>query len=77
MRLAGHVACMGEKRGCIGFYWGNWRERDHWGDLGIEGWNIRMDLQEVGFEYMDWIGPAQDRYRWWRIVGAGMNIWFP
>ena len=25
--------------------------------------NIRMDLQEVGCEYMDWIGLAQDRDR--------------
>jgi len=24
--------------GCIGSYWGNWRERDHWGDLGVDGW---------------------------------------
>ena len=23
--------------------------------------NIRVDLQEVGCEYMDWIGVAQDR----------------
>ena len=23
--------------------------------------NIRMDLQEVGCRYMDWIGMAQDR----------------
>jgi len=20
--------------------WGNWREGDHWGDLGIDGWII-------------------------------------
>ena len=26
MRRAGHVACMGEERGCIGSYWGNRRE---------------------------------------------------
>jgi hypothetical protein len=25
--------------------------------------NIRMDLQEVGCGYMDWIGQAQDRDR--------------
>jgi len=22
------------------YWWGNWRERDHWGDLGIVGWII-------------------------------------
>ena len=40
MRWAGHVARMGEERGCIGSWWGNRREGDHWGDLGIEGWII-------------------------------------
>jgi hypothetical protein len=34
---AGHVARMGEERGCIRSWWGNRRERDHWGDLGIDG----------------------------------------
>ena len=33
---AGHVARMGEERGCIGSWWGNWRE----GDLGVDGWII-------------------------------------
>ena len=28
MRWVGHVARMGEERGCIGFWWGNRRERD-------------------------------------------------
>ena len=31
------------------------RPRRRWAD------NIRMDLQEVGCVYMDWIGLAQDR----------------
>jgi len=37
---AGHVARMGEERGCIGSWWGNRREGDHWGDLGVDGWII-------------------------------------
>jgi len=37
MRLAGHVARMGEERGRIGSWWGNWREGDHWEDLGVDG----------------------------------------
>ena len=36
-RWAGHVARMGEERGCIGSWWGSRRERDHWGGLGVDG----------------------------------------
>jgi len=37
MRWAGHVARMGEERECIGSWWGNRREEDRWGDLGVDG----------------------------------------
>jgi len=40
MRWAGHVARMGEERGCIGSCWGNRKEGDHWGELGVDGWII-------------------------------------
>jgi len=40
MRWAGHVARMVEERGYIGSWWGNRREGDHWGDLGVDGWII-------------------------------------
>ena len=26
--------------GCVGSWWGNRREGDHWGDLGVDGWII-------------------------------------
>ena len=129
--------------GCIGAWWGNRREGDHWGDLGRDGWvirrfhdeklndlysspnivrviksrrmrwtghvarmgeergvyrvlvgkpegrrplgrprrrwvdNIRMDLQEVVWEYMDWIGLAQNSDRWRTLVSAVMNLGVP
>ena len=39
--------------------------------------NIRMDGQEVGCGYMDWIGLAQDRDRWRTLVSAVMNLGVP
>ena len=66
-----------KRGGCIGSGWGNWRESDHWGDLGIDGWNIRMGIQEVGFGYVYSIGLAQDRDRWRTLVGAVTNLWIP
>ena len=47
------------------------RRRRRWVD------NIRMDLQEVGCEYMDWIWLAQDRDRWRTFVSAVMNLRVP
>jgi len=47
------------------------RPRRRWVD------NIRMDLQEVGCVYMDWIGLAQDRDSWRTLVSAVMNLQVP
>jgi len=66
------------RRGCIGSWWVNQREGDHWGDLGVGMVdNIRMDLQEVGCGYMDWIWLAQDIDRWRTLVSAVMNLRVP
>ena len=39
--------------------------------------NIKMDLQEVGCEGMDWIDLARDRASWRAVVSAVMNLWTP
>jgi hypothetical protein len=36
-----------------------------------------MNLLEMGYGEMDWIGLAQDRYRWRALVNAVMNLWVP
>jgi len=78
MRWAGHVARMGEERGCIGSWWRNRRDGDHRGDLRLRWvYNIRMDLQEVGCGYMGWIGLAHDRDKWRTLVSAVMNLRVP
>ena len=47
------------------------RPRRRWVD------NIRMDLQEVGCGHVDWIGLAEDRDGWRKLVNAVMNLWVP
>jgi len=78
MKWTGHVACMGEERGVYRVLLGKQegrrplgRRRRRWVD------NIRMDLQEVGCGYIDRIGLAQDRDRWWTLVSAVMNLQVP
>jgi hypothetical protein len=78
MRWAGHVARMGEKRNAYRLLVGKpegkrplGRPRRMWVD------NIRMDLGEVGWGYVHWIGLAQDRSRWRALVNAVLNLRVP
>ena len=63
---------------CTGFWWGNLRERDHWGDADVVGGIIlRKDLQEVEGDCGDWMELAQDMERWRALVGTVRNIRIP
>jgi hypothetical protein len=39
--------------------------------------NIKLGLSEIGLSVVDWIGLAQDRYRWRALVNSVMNLWVP
>jgi hypothetical protein len=47
------------------------RPRRRWKD------NIKVDLQEVGVSFGDWIEPAQDRDRWRALVSTVKNLRVP
>ena len=68
VRWAGHVARMGEERGCIGSWWGNWRERDHWGDLDVDGWII------LGWISKRWDMGIRTGLGWPRIETGGGSL---
>jgi hypothetical protein len=39
--------------------------------------NIRMDLGEVGWGDVDWMGLAKDRNRWRAVVNSVLNLQAP
>ena len=75
MRWAGHMARMIEERGVYRALLGGRRPLGRPRRIWVD--NIRMNLQEVGCGYMDWIGLAQDRDRWRTLLSAVMNLRFP
>jgi len=68
IRWAGHVARMGEEKGCIGSCWGNRKEGDHWGDLGVDGWII-LGLISRRWDVGIWTGLG-----WPRIETVGGSL---
>jgi hypothetical protein len=78
MRWAGHVTRMGEKTYAYMLLVGKpegrmplGRLRRRWVD------NIRMDLVEVRWGDVAWIGLAQDRSRWRALVNSVLNLQVP
>jgi hypothetical protein len=74
MRWAGHVERMGEKRNAYKLVEGKkplGRPRRRWVN------NIRMDLLELGWGDVDWIGLAQDRKSWRAPVNSVLNLRVP
>ena len=57
---------------CTGLWWGNVRERDHWGDPVVGGRIIF-----IGGVCGDWMELAEDRERWRALVSTVMNFRVP
>jgi hypothetical protein len=59
---------MGRGEVCTGFWWGNLREKDHWGDPCVDG---RILLRRIfkKYEVGIWTG-----LRWLRIEIGGGHI---
>jgi hypothetical protein len=78
MRWAGHVARMGEKRNSYRLLVGKPEGRKALG-RPRRSWlySIRMDLIEMGWGDVDWIGLAQGRDRWRALVNSVLNIRVP
>jgi hypothetical protein len=78
MRWAGHVARIGEKRNAYRLLVGKpegkrplGRPTRRWMD------NIRMDLGEMGWGDVDWIGLTKERNRWRALVNSVLNLQVP
>jgi hypothetical protein len=53
---------------CTGFWWGNLRERDHWGDPGVGGRII------LSWTFRKWDGVVGIGWRWLRIGTCGGHL---
>jgi hypothetical protein len=68
MRWAGHVGRRGRKEACIGLWWGNLRNIEHWGDPGVDGWII-LEWIFRKWDVGVWIGLG-----WLRIETSGWQL---
>jgi hypothetical protein len=69
MRWAGHVARIGEGRGVYRVLGGgNLRERDHWGDPGVDGSII------LRWIFRKWEGVVGTGWSWLRIGTGGGHL---
>jgi hypothetical protein len=75
IKWAGHAAQMGEKRNACRLFVGKPEGKKPLGRPRCRCVdNIRMELGEVGWGDVDWVGLAQDRNRWRALVNSVLNL---
>jgi len=67
-KISYHVGRMGEGRGMHRVWWGNLRERDHWGDPDVDG---RLILTWI---FRKWEGLVGTGWSWLRIGTGGGHL---
>jgi hypothetical protein len=72
--MGGECSAYGGGDACPGFWWGNLRVRDHWGNPDVDGRIILRLIQEVGCGGMDWVELVLDRDSWRVLVNMVMNL---
>jgi len=50
------------------------QERDHLEDLDVGGNNIKINLEDMVCQYIDWINLAQVKDTWWVLVSMVLNL---
>jgi hypothetical protein len=77
MRWAGHVVCMGERRGTCRVLVAKPAGKRLLG-RPMRRWenNIKRDHREIRIGKLDWIHLAQERKRWRALINAVTNNWF-
>jgi hypothetical protein len=66
--MSGACSTYGEGEVCTGFWWGNLRERDRWGDPGIDG---RIILESI---LKKWDVGVSTGLGWLRIGAGGGRL---
>ena len=73
LRWAGHVARMDE---CFQNFNRKTYRKETFGN-GRTIYNIRMDLEEIGINAVNWVDSAEDRNYWRALVNAALNLRVP
>jgi len=66
-----------QERRIQGFAGETWGKETNWKTWAKMEYNIKVNLQHVGFGGMDWIALVQERGSWWALVNAVMNLRVP
>ena len=78
MKLAGNVACIGERRGVSRVLVGKPEEGDHLEDPNIDGRIILIWIFRKWEVWgLDWTDMVQDRDKWQARVNVAMNLRLP